>query len=177
MRLAAGQVGDCGRVGDAARRRPLRGFQRNLTRQPEKVMEGDRIPGAAVSRTTQDGRGPPGRASHAELSAFLERLRPDPRGGFLTLRALVLGLGPDVAERLEGSDLVYQRRDRTFLVVRASKQHLTATFPPGLPLPDPMGRLLRRGGESYVPVDSPEALDGHVQEFVRKAYAAARPIF
>lgn len=127
-----------------------------------------------MSRTAQDGRGPPGRAGHAELSAFLERLRPDPRGGFLALRALVLSLGPDVGERLEGNDLVYDRREKTFLTVRASKQHLTALFPPGLTLPDPMGRLLRRGGESYVPVESADALDGHVQEFVRRAYAAAR---
>lgn len=129
-----------------------------------------------MSRTTAEGRGPPGRAGHAELSAFLERLRPEPRGGFLTLRALVLSLGPDVAERFDGGELAYNRRDRTFLVVRAAKQHLTATFPPGLALPDPMGRLLRRGAESYVPLDSAEALDGHVQEFVRKAYAAARGI-
>lgn len=129
-----------------------------------------------MSRATQGERGPPGRASHAELSAFLERLRPDPRQGFLTLRALVLSLGPDVAERFEGNDLVYQRREKTFLVVRAAKQHLTATFPPGMALPDPMGRLLRRGGESYVPVDSGEALDGHIQEFIRRAYAASRPV-
>ncbi|HEX2021780.1 MAG TPA: hypothetical protein VHH36_03655 [Candidatus Thermoplasmatota archaeon] len=118
---------------------------------------------------------PPGRASHQELSTFLERLRPDPRQGFLTLRALTLSLGPDVIEKVEGSDIIYLRRDRAFLFARASKQHLTVAFPPGLPLSDPMGRLMRRGGESYVPLDSGDALDGHVQEFVRKAYAAARP--
>lgn len=156
--------------------RPRGGESRAPESAPEKVMEGERFPPLAVSRTTQDGRGPPGRASHAELSSFLERLRPDPRGGFLTLRALVLSLGPDVAERFENSDLVYTRRDRTFLVVRATKQHLTATFPPGFALPDPNGRLLRRGGESYVPIDSPDTLDGHVQEFMRRAYAAARPL-
>lgn len=127
-----------------------------------------------MTRTTQDGRGPPSRASHADLSAFLERLRPDPRTAYLALRALTLSLGPDVAEQIEGSDMTYYRRDKPFLVARAQKQHLSASFPPGLNLPDPMGRLMRRGGEHYVPLDSPDALDGHVQEFVRKAYSAAR---
>lgn len=137
-------------------------------------MGGDDIPATAVSRITQDGRGPPGRAGHGELSSFLERLRPDPRTGFLTLRALVITLGPDVHERFEGNDLVYRRRDRQFLVVRAAKQQLSVTFPPGLPVPDPMGRLLRRGGEAYIPIESADTLDGHVQEFIRRAYAAAR---
>jgi hypothetical protein len=128
----------------------------------------------ALTRMTQDGRGPPRRAGNAELAAFLDRLRPEPRTGFLSLRALVLSLGPDVAEKTDGTDLTYYRRERQFLMVRAAKQHLTAAFPPGLQLDDPMGRLLRRGAEHYVPIDTPEALDGHVQEFVRKAYAAAR---
>lgn len=127
-----------------------------------------------MTHATSDGRGPPTRATHEALSSFLDRLKPDPRSGFLTLRALVLGLGPDVAERVEGGDLTYMRRERPFLFVRASKQQLTAAFPPGLPLEDPMGRLLRRGSEHYVPITSADALDGHVQEFVRKAYAAVR---
>lgn len=129
-----------------------------------------------MSRTTHDGRGPPGRADHTQLSAFLDRLRPDPRTGFLALRALLLSLGPDVNEHLDGSEITYQRRGQPFVTVRAAKQHLTVAFPPGLTLPDPNGRLLRRGGETYVSVDHPDALDGHVQEFVRRAYAAARVV-
>lgn len=118
--------------------------------------------------------GSPTRAAHEALAAFLDRLRPEPKQGFLSLRALVLSLGPDVVERIEGSDITYSRRERAFLHARSAKQHLTVAFPPGLVLSDPMGRLMRRGAESYVPLDSGEALDGHVQEFVRKAYAAAR---
>lgn len=101
----------------------------------------------------------------------MQKLRPDQRMGFLSLRALALSLGPDVVERVDGSEVTYLRRARPFVGLRAGRGAPTLVFPPGLGLEDPMGRLLRRGDERYVTLDKPESLDGHIQEFVRKAYA------
>lgn len=114
------------------------------------------------------------RASQADASTFLGTLRHEHRLAFLSVRALVLSLGPEVAEHMGGGEVTYCRRERLFLRVRAAKSHLTLVFAEGLHLADPHGRLLRRGDEWYVPLDTPESLDGHVQEFVRKAYVAAR---
>lgn len=115
-----------------------------------------------------------GTTDHARLTGFLQRLRPDPRMAFLALRALTLSLGPDVVERVDATEVVYLRRVRPFAIVRAQRGPPTLTFPNDLPLEDPMGRLMRRGEERYVPLDTSDALDGHVQEFVRKAYSALR---
>lgn len=114
------------------------------------------------------------RASQADAATFLGTLRHENRTAFLSVRALALSLGPEVAEQVSGGEVSYCRRDRLFLRVRASKSHLSLAFPEGVHLPDPHGRLLRRGDEWYVPLDTPESLDGHVQEFVRKAYVWAR---
>lgn len=114
------------------------------------------------------------RASQADAAAFLGTLRHELRSAFLSVRALALSLGPDVAEHTAGGEVVYCRRERAFLRVRSAKSHLALVFPHEVSLPDPSGRLLRRGDETYVPLDSGESLDGHVQEFVRKAYAALR---
>ena len=114
------------------------------------------------------------RASQADASAFLGTLRHELRGAFLSVRALVISLGPDVSEAVSGGEVVYCRLDQPFLRVRSAKSHLALVFPNGAGVPDPSGRLLRRGDEQYVPLESSEALDGHVQEFVRKAYAALR---
>jgi hypothetical protein len=114
------------------------------------------------------------RASQADASAFLGTLRHEHRSAFLSVRALIVSLGPEVVEQVSGSEVSYCRRERLFLRVRAAKSHLTLVFPEGVHLPDPHGRLLRRGDEWYVPLDTPENLDGHVQEFVRRAYVAAR---
>lgn len=90
------------------------------------------------------------------------------------MRALARSLGPDVVEKVDASGVCYLRRDALFLKVQALKTRLVAVFPPNIPLPDPMGRLLKRGDERYAPLDGPEGVDGHVQEFIRKAYTAAR---
>ena len=111
---------------------------------------------------------------HARLTTFLQRMRADQRGAFLALRALALSLGPDVVERVEASEVTYLRRTRPFVTLRAGRSTPSLVFPVGLALEDPMGRLLRRGDEKHVVLDSAEDLDGHVQEFVRKAYAALR---
>lgn len=113
-------------------------------------------------------------ASQSDAAGFLGSLRHEVRGAFLSVRALALSLGPDVSENAMGSEVVYCRLERPFLRVRAAKAHLALVFPHGLSLPDPSGRLLRRGDETYIPLDSGESLDGHVQEFVRRAYAALR---
>lgn len=110
----------------------------------------------------------------AAATAFLDRLRPEARPTFLALRALVSSLGPDVEERAGSGELVYLRRERPFALVRTQRSTLSLVFPAGLSIEDPMGRLMRRGEERVVVLDSPEGLDGHVQEFVRKAYAAMR---
>ncbi|MEA3201517.1 MAG: hypothetical protein QOE90_2945 [Thermoplasmata archaeon] len=119
--------------------------------------------------STQDAR--TGAADHARLTGFMHRMRADQRTGFLALRALALSLGPDVVERVDGTEVTYMRRARPFVGVRTGRGAPTLVFPPGLPLEDPMGRLLRHGDERYVSLDTAEALDAHVQEFVRKAYA------
>jgi len=103
------------------------------------------------------------------LSTFVERLRPEPRSAFLTLRALALSLGPDITERVTPSEVAYARRDRPFLVAEVLRNRLIAIFPPGTTLEDPNGRLLRRGEQRYVRLDRADDLDGHVQEFVRKS--------
>lgn len=110
------------------------------------------------------------------MSDFLKRLRPEPGGAFLALRALALSLGPDVSEQVADGGVTYCRRERSFLSVRPARSHLSVVFPEGLTLTDPMGRLMRRGPERYVNLETSDGLDGHVQEFVRKAYAAARGI-
>lgn len=91
------------------------------------------------------------------------------------MRALILSLGPDVQERVDDTTVTYLRRDEVFLTVQASKTRLVVAFPPRLELPDPMGRLLRRGDERHIAIEGAESLDGHVQEFIRRSYAAARP--
>ncbi|HWH09371.1 MAG TPA: DUF5655 domain-containing protein [Candidatus Thermoplasmatota archaeon] len=109
------------------------------------------------------------------IAEFVKRLRPDPRTGFLTLRALVVSLGPDVVERVTPSAVVYARRDKPFLKVEALRAtRLAVAFPASISPDDAMGRLLRRGDERYFRLEKPDDLDGHCQEFVRKAYAAAR---
>lgn len=121
------------------------------------------------------GPSPADSESTTAIADFVKRLRPEPRGGFLTLRALVVSLGPDVVERVTPSLVLYLRHDRQFLKVEALRAaRLLVAFPPGLPIDDTMGRLLRRGEERYFKLERPDDLDGHVQEFVRKAYAVAR---
>ena len=108
------------------------------------------------------------------VAEFHSNLKPRPAEAFLSLRALAVSLGPDVVERPSGGTVTYLRRDKPFLLVQHAKSRLHIGFPPGVPLEDPNGRLLRRGDERYVTVDGPEGIDGHVQEFVRKAYSALR---
>lgn len=115
-----------------------------------------------------------GTKSDQAVAAFHRRLKPRPAEAFLSVRALALSLGPDVVERVEASSVCYLRRENLFLKLQPVKNRLVAIFPPHLPLPDPMGRLLRRGDERYAPLDSPEGLDGHVQEFIRRAYTSSR---
>lgn len=113
--------------------------------------------------------------STSAISEFVKRLRPEARTGFLSLRALIVSLGPDVVERVTPNLVVYLRRDRQLVKVEAPRAaRLTVAFPPTIQVDDPMGRLLRRGDERYFKLDKQEDLDGHCQEFVRKAYAAAR---
>jgi hypothetical protein len=115
-----------------------------------------------------------GADEHGRLSHFLDRMRQDQRMAFLALRALALSLGPDVVERVEGSEATYLRRARPFATLRAGRGTPSLIFPLEVPLEDPMGRLLRRGDERYVALDGAGDLDAHVQEFVRKAYTALR---
>lgn len=110
----------------------------------------------------------------ASVSEFHSSLKPRPAEAFLAVRALAVSLGPDVVERVNGGIVTYLRRDKPFLVVQQVKSRLHVQFPPGMPLDDPNGRLLKRGEERYAAVDGPEGVDGHVQEFVRKAYALLR---
>lgn len=112
--------------------------------------------------------------SPGELSRFHGRLRSRPGEAFLALRAFALSLGPDVVERVDDGSVQYLRRERRFLLVRADRAKIHLAFPRDLPLDDPSGRLLKRGEERYLPLEGAEALDGHVQKFVRDAYAAAR---
>lgn len=108
------------------------------------------------------------------VSEFHSNLKPRPAEAFLAVRALAVSLGPDVIEQPVGSTVTYLRRDKPFVHVQQVRSRLHVSFPPGIPLDDPNGRLLRRGDERYVTVDGPEHVDGHVQEFVRKAYAQLR---
>ena len=118
---------------------------------------------------------PPDAEGTLAISEFVKRLRPDPRSGFLTLRALVVNLGPDVVERVTPGSVAYLRREKPFLRVEALRAtRLAVAFPPAIALDDAMGRLLRRGEDRYFKLERPEDLDGHCQEFVRKAYALAR---
>lgn len=117
----------------------------------------------------------PSPTSTAAITDFVNRLRAEPRAAFLALRALVVNLGPDVVERVTQTAVLYLRRDRQFLKVESTRAtRLTATIPPGIDMEDAMGRLLTRGQEKYFKLEKSEDLDGHTQEFVRKAYAAAR---
>lgn len=106
------------------------------------------------------------------VADFHSSLKPRPAEAFLAIRALAVSLGPDVVERPSGTSVTYLRRDKPFVVVQQAKARLHVAFPPGIQLEDPNGRLLRRGDERYVAVEGPEGVDGHVQEFVRRAYAA-----
>lgn len=115
-----------------------------------------------------------GSGSIQSISAFHTRLKPRPGDAFLVLRALALSLGPDLTERIHEGNVHYCRRENPFAIVVAAKSRLQILFPSATGLDDPNGRLLKRGGERFVSVDGPEAVDGHVQEFVRKAYSAAR---
>lgn len=108
------------------------------------------------------------------LSTFVERLRPEPRSAFLTLRAMALSLGSDVTERVTPNEVTYLRREKPFVVAEAIRAKLVMNFPVGTPLDDPMGRLLRRGEHRYVRLEKADDLDGHIQEFVRRSYEAAR---
>lgn len=114
------------------------------------------------------------RASAADVSTFLKRLRPEARNGFLSVRAVVVSLGPDVGEKLESNAMLYTRRDHPFLEIRGGRTQVNVLFPPDIHVDDPMGRLLKRGDERYLAIDASGDLDGHVEEFLRKAYAAAR---
>lgn len=118
------------------------------------------------------GRSDEDRALQAQ--EFVRRLRAEPRGAFLALRALAMSLGPDVVERVGPSSVTYLRRETPFLLVEPVRMRLVAAFPPGVQLDDPMGRLLRRGDQRYFKLDAPGDVDARHQEFVRKAYAAAR---
>lgn len=109
------------------------------------------------------------------VSEFHGNLKPRAAEAFLSLRALALSLGPDVTERVAGAIVTYVRRDKPFLIVQQAKTRLHVAFPTGLILDDPNGRLLKRGDERYVAVEGAEGVDGHVQEFIRKAYTASRP--
>ncbi|HUR68033.1 MAG TPA: DUF5655 domain-containing protein [Candidatus Thermoplasmatota archaeon] len=108
------------------------------------------------------------------VSRFHTRLKPRPAEAFLSVRALALSLGPDVVEQVTESSVIYLRRVKPFLTVHAAKSRLNVAFPRELSLDDPHGRLLKRGEEKYVSLEGPEGVDGHVQEFVRKAYTALR---
>lgn len=108
------------------------------------------------------------------VGRFHARLKQRPGEAFLAVRALAVNLGPDVVERVTESTVTYLRRDRPFLTVQAQKARLHLIFPPDVMLEDPTGRLLRRGDERYLALEGPEGVDGHTQEFVRKAYSGVR---
>ena len=108
----------------------------------------------------------------ASVAEFHQNLKPRAAEAFLAIRALAVSLGPDVVEKVAGATVTYLRRERPFVVVQQARAKLHLAFPVGVALADPNGRLLKRGEERYVAVEGPEGVDGHVQEFVRKAYAA-----
>lgn len=108
------------------------------------------------------------------VAAFHTRLKPRSGEAFLALRALVISLGPDVVESVTDAEVRYLRHDRPFLTVQPTKTRLHLLFPPGIPLDDPSGRLLKRGDERFLAIESSDGFDSHAQEFVRKAYTALR---
>lgn len=107
------------------------------------------------------------------VDLFMNKLTLQARRSFLSLRALLVSLGPDVHEAVEKQEVVYSRA-KPFLIARLQRGHLLAVFPDGEALSDPLGRLLRKGRERYVRLDENEDLDAHMQEFARKAYVQAR---
>ena len=117
---------------------------------------------------------PPPDETTLRLADLVRRLRAEPRSALLALRALALSLGPDVVERVGGGDVTYVRRDKPFLTVDIVRARLVATFPPGVRIADPMGRLLKRGEQQYFRLDGSGDLDAHVQQFVRDAYSQSK---
>lgn len=114
-------------------------------------------------------------ASTISIQEFVKRLRPEPRTAFLSLRAIVVSLGPDIVERVTPSEVLYLRRERVFTKVEALRPtRLAVVFPIHVQPEDAMGRLLRRGEERYFRLEKPDDLDAHCQEFVRKAYTVSR---
>jgi hypothetical protein len=108
------------------------------------------------------------------VSRFHTRLKQRPAEAFLSVRALAISLGPDVVEKVSDGSVAYLRREKLFLTVHAEKSRIHLAFPREVTLEDPSGRLLRRGEERYLAIEGAEGVDGHVQEFVRKSYAALR---
>lgn len=143
---------------------PLSPVPQAVSRRADKLPE-------AVTKTLDPGAP---QTQQGSVSDFLVKLRSRSREAFLTLRALALSLGPDVTERVKDGAVIYSRRDRPFLAAEATRSRLLAVFPESLELDDPMGRLLRRGSQRYAPLDAPDSLDAHVQDFVRHAYTSAR---
>lgn len=120
------------------------------------------------------------------LEDFLQRLSETAKRSFLSLRALVVNLGPDVTETVRASEVAYGRTGgnasnghaaepgaerEPFVLARLQRNRLFAVFPDGEALDDPLGRLLRRGRERHVRLDESEEIDAHLQEFARKAYS------
>lgn len=128
--------------------------------------------GLVINGVTQPWQGQA--RSHSPVARFHTRLKQRPAEAFLALRALAVSLGPDVVERVDDTQVAYLRGSRPFMAVHPAKSRLHLVFPSGIALDDPNGRLLKRGEEHYVTLEGPESVDGHVQEFVRKAYAALR---
>jgi hypothetical protein len=112
-------------------------------------------------------------AATAKLEDFLQKLPLGARRSFLSLRALLSNLGPDVTETVRDAEVVYARA-RAFVIARLQRGRLLAVFPDGEQLDDPLGRLLRKGRERYVRLEDADDLDAHLQEFARKAYVLAR---
>lgn len=113
-------------------------------------------------------------ATQPTASRFHARLRQRAGEAFLAVRALAISLGPDVVEKVTEGSVAYLRRERLFLTITPQKTKLHVAFPRGIAIEDPNGRLLKRGEERYLALEGAESVDGHVQEFVRKAYAALR---
>lgn len=107
------------------------------------------------------------------IEDFLAKLKGNARSGFLSLRALLVSLGADVTEEPHENEVVYARA-RPFAIARIVRAKLHLVLPDGDKLPDPLGRLLRKGNERHVRLDDGDELDAHLQEFVRKAYVLAR---
>lgn len=106
------------------------------------------------------------------IGEFVAKLKAEPRAGLLALRAIALSLGPDVFERVSPNSVRYERRSAPFLIVEPDRSRLIAGFPLEIKMDDPSGRLLRRGEFRFFRVDAAGDLDGHIQEFIRKAYSA-----